>query len=438
MKNTNLEALALWANGRLIGSGTVKGVQVDSRRVSEGDLFVCLVGDRVDGHDFANIAIQKGARALLVDHQLDVSIPQIIVKDTLTGLAAMAKGYRNTLEAYFIAITGSNGKTSTKDILNSILSLVGPTVVTFKNQNTEIGTYLNIFRMDSTHKYGVFEMGLDKPGEVKTMNDFLESDACMIMSLAPTHIINFDNIEHIASEKFAIIDGVKDKSKVFYQGDYELYRAMDKGYHTFGSNSSSETVFTDVVSSNEGITFKVNGDAYSCNLLGEHQASNCAGIIALMQAIGIDDAIIREGLMNVSLTALRTELVYKHNALVILDAYKSNPDSTRFALKLLKDYDYEGKRIAVLSDMRELGHDSLQYHIDTLNETVKNQLDTIYLFGPEFEKAYEHFNSGTTVMKHFSNFEDLYVSVQELFNNHDLILIKGSRYYALERLMEEV
>lgn len=437
MKNVKLEDLAKWAGGQFVGTALVNGVQVDSRLVGEGDLFVCLVGERVDGHDFAQLAASKGASALLVDHLLDIPLPQIVVEDTLKGLSRMAKGYRNTLNAYFIAVTGSNGKTSTKDILNSILSLVGSTVVTYKNQNTEIGTYLNVFRMDESHQYGVFEMGLDKPGEVKTMNDFLESDACLIMSLAPTHIVNFDNIEHIAAEKFAIIDGVKDKTKVFYQGDYDLYRKLDKGYHTFGVSKDLETVFSDVMSRNDGITFKVNGIEYACNLLGEHQASNCAGIIALMKALNIDDAIIRQGLLNVRLTALRTELVEKEKALVILDAYKSNPDSTRFALKLLKKYDYEGKRIAVLSDMRELGSDSLQYHVDTLHEAIENNLDSVYLYGPEFEMALKQVDQTKIDFKHFSDFDSLYKSVQLLFKNHDLILIKGSRYYALERLMEE-
>lgn len=436
MKLTSIETIASWTHGEVKGSASVTGLQVDSRLIQEGDLFVCLVGERVDGHDYAQVAIDKGAKALLVDHYLDLPIPQIRVHDTLEGLRDLAKAYRNTLNAYFIAITGSNGKTSTKDILKSILERVGKTVVTYKNQNTEIGTYLNIFRMDETHEYGVFEMGLDMPGEVKTMNDFLQSDACIITSLAPTHIVNFENIEHIAREKFAIIDGVKDKTKVFYQGDYELYRALDKGYKTFGTSASNNYIVSDVNSNNAGITFKVNGEVYACNLLGEHQASNCAGIIGLMRALNIDDATIREGLLNVSLTALRTELVEKNEALVILDAYKSNPDSTRFALKLLKNYDYEGKRKAVLSDMRELGSDSLNYHIEILEEALRLELDAVYVYGPEFKLALDTVKDPEGIIQHFEDFTLLHQASQELFNHHDIILIKGSRYYALERLME--
>lgn len=428
-----------WTGGKLIGSGTIQGVQVDSRLVGQGDMFVCLVGERVNGHDYVQVALDNGAVALMVDHYLDgYDVPQIIVEDTLQGLRHMAKAYRNTLDAYFIAITGSNGKTSTKDILLSILSQLAPTVVTHKNQNTEIGTYLNIFRMDNNHRYGVFEMGLDKPGEVRLMSKFLEPDACIITSLAPTHIINFDSIDHLAREKFAIIEGVKNPLNVFYQGDYKLYRDMDKGYHTFGSMAHNETVYSDVRSSNDGIEFKINGIDYACNLLGEHQASNCAGIIALTTTMGIDDNVVRQGLLNVALTSLRTELIKKNNSLLIMDAYKSNPDSTRFALKLLKDYVYRGNRVAILSDMRELGDDSLQYHIDTLHEIKKNGIDTAYFLGPLFKEALNTGVLDSKMYKHFDSFETLYEAVQPLFEHQQLILIKGSRYYQLERLVKEV
>ena len=431
-----LKDLALWATGTAHGEASVTGVQVDSRLVSQGDLFVCLVGAHVDGHDYAQKAIDQGAVALLVDHRLDLDVAQIVVSDTLDGLRAIARGYRATLSAYFIAITGSNGKTSTKDILKSVLERVGKTVVTYKNQNTEIGTYLNLFRMDATTKYGVFEMGLDMPGDVKTMNDFLKADACLITSLSPTHIVNFTDIDHLAREKFAITDAIKDRSKIFFQADYEPYQRLNQGYHTFGSIEGVENLYSDVHSSNDGITFKVNGIEYSCNLLGEHQASNCAGVIVLMHSIGIDDGIIREGLNHVELTALRTQRVQKGESLVIMDAYKSNPDSARFALQLLKDYDYDGARVAVLSDMRELGNGSLQYHEDILKQIVALKLDRVYLYGPEFKRALNNIgNQG--IFRHYDSFEALNDDVQKLFEEHQLILIKGSRYFALERLIGE-
>lgn len=438
MKNVSLEKVAAWSHGELVGFGIIDGVQVDSRLVGPGDLFVCLKGERVDGHNYALQAARQGARALMVDHHLShVGIPQIIVDDTLEGLRRLAKGYKESLDVFTIAITGSNGKTSTKDILKSILEQVAPTIVTYKNQNTEIGTYLNVFRMDEETRYGVFEMGLDMPNDVRIMSTFLKPNACIITSLAPTHVVNFENIEHLAAEKFAIIEGVQDKNLVFYQGDYDLYRTMDKGYHTFGSRKTNETIYSNVKSGNDGISFEVNGETYTCNLLGEHQASNCAGVIALMRELAIDDSIVRIGLNKVALTSLRTELVEKRSSLVILDAYKSNPDSTRFALHLLKDYNYDGRRIAVLSDMRELGPNSLEYHIDTLRVIADLNIDMTYFYGPEFKIALETGVLDASKYRHFVTFESLYEDVQSLFNEHQLILIKGSRYFALERLMEE-
>lgn len=438
MKDFNLEQVTTWVHGTLHGQGFIQGVQVDNRKIHKGDLFVCLRGERVDGHMFAQSAVDAGAKALLVDHLLEIDVPQILVKDTLEGLRLFGRKYRNSLNATFIGITGSNGKTSTKDILFSILSRAGKTIATHSNQNTEIGTYLNLFRMDKDTKYGIFELGLDVPDDVRLMTSILKPDAAIVTSLAPTHIINFRDEAHIAEEKFAIFAAVVNDDFKFYQGDFELYRKLDKGYHTFGFNDNNEFVVSDVISANHGIEFKVNGKTYECNLLGSHQASNCAGVIALCQKLGIEDVDICEGMSHVALTSLRTELVNKGEALVLLDAYKSNPISAKYAIELLKNYDYSGKRIAVLSDMVELGDDSIMLHKEVLEALKHYDIDHTYLYGPEFKEALKSNIIDLSRVTHCDTFEELYDQVQELFKSHQMILIKGSRSYSLERLMKEV
>lgn len=434
MKNLSSSVIASWLGTSVDVDVSLDGVKVDSRFVEKNDLFVCLLGERVDGHAYARLALEKGAACLLVDRHLDLDVPQIIVEDTLEALRVIAREYRKTLNAFFIGITGSNGKTSTKDILHAILP---NSVATYKNQNTEIGTYLNLFRMDSMTEYGILEFGLDYEGDVALMSSIVEPDAALVMSLAPAHMANFNSIEHIASEKFMIFDSLTNDELGFYQGDFSLYRALASTQHSFGFDDSNEYVVSDVVLNNVGIDFKVNGVSYASNLLGKHQASNCAGVIALMEKMNIDDALIRHGLMNVGLTELRTEIVEVGKSLVLLDAYKSNASSTKYALDILVNYDFDGDKIAVLSDMVEMGEESLNVHLDVLNELARLDIKHVYTLGYEFNDALGESDLDASKLTNFDSFEALDAFVQSLFDTKQMILIKGSRSHALECLIRK-
>ncbi len=430
----NISTLAQWGNGEYNRDTQVTGVKVDQRLIESGDLFVCLRGERVDGHSFAATAVEMGAQALLVDHYLDLDVPQIKVNDTLEAFHQMGKAYRNHLDVFIVGITGSNGKTSTKDIINTILD---DSIATHMNQNTEIGTLLNIFKMDETTKYGIFEIGLIHQGDVRLISSILEPDAAIVTSLAPAHLADFDSIEHIAQEKFEIFNYTKNKDLCFYQSDFPLYKQIATAQHTFGFNLDNEYVASDVALNNDGITFKVNGEAYACNLLGEHQASNCAGVIGLMLAMGISKEQIKERLTQVNLTSLRTEIVEYDNALLLLDAYKSNVASLMYALDILSSYDYKGDRIAFLSDMVELGDMSQEEHIKVLNQIDKLGLKHVYTLGPEFKQAQSKSNLDISQFSNTEDFTEFKQQFKQAAQEKDMILIKGSRSYALERLIKE-
>ena len=434
MKNYNVREFSNCLNQSIEFDCHISGIKVDSRLIKPNDMLVCLKGDRVDGHEFAQKAKELGAVCLLVDHKLDVDLPQIVVEDTLTAMSKMAVYYRKSLKATFIGITGSNGKTSTKDILHAILP---NSLATFKNQNTEIGVYLNLFRMDSSHEYGILEFGLDYENDVNLMASIVKPEAGIITSLAPAHMSNFRSIEHIAEQKFMLFNHVKNLDLSFYQGDFELYRNLSSGQKSFGFGPKNDLIVSDVRLHNEGIEFKVNGKLYESNLLGEHQASNCAGVIALCNAMNIPDELIRKGLKNVGLTGLRTEIIEVKNALVLLDAYKSNPSSCKYALDILEHYDYKGERVAVLSDMVELGSESLKSHIEILDEISKLNIKHVYTLGPEFKKAINKSTLNKELFTNDLNFEDYKNTVSPLFESEVMVLIKGSRFYALERLLEE-
>ena len=434
MINVNTLQLAQWAKGKCTDEIIVHGVKVDTRMVRKGDLFVCLKGERVDGHDFAQRAIEAGASCLVVDRFLDLDIPQIIVKDTLEALKMMAIEYKDSLNVFIIGITGSNGKTSTKDMLHAILK---NSIATYKNQNTEIGTYLNIFRMNEATEYGIFELGLDLVGDVEQLSEILRPDAALVMSLAPAHMMNFNDVSHIAQEKFTIFNHVQNNDLCFYQGDFKEYRNIAKGQHSFGFNEGNEYVVSDVTMSNDGISFKVNGSVYKTNLLGTHQASNAAGVIALLKSLNMSDALINEGLGHVGLTELRTEIVNHDQAVILLDAYKANPSSTKYAFEILMSYDHQGDKIAFLSDMVELGDISYHAHLEVLNEASKLGLKHVYTLGTEFVNAFSDSDLKDSEYTNTKDFEEFKTMFDDACRSDQMILVKGSRSYALERLLEK-
>ncbi|CAM3584232.1 UDP-N-acetylmuramoyl-tripeptide--D-alanyl-D-alanine ligase [Erysipelothrix urinaevulpis] len=433
MRKTSLDIIANWAQGKAILETSITGVAVDSRLVKKDDLFVCLVGEKVDGHLFAETAISNGASALLVNHQMDLDFPQIVVDDTLIALNKIATSYRNTLDLFVIGITGSNGKTSTKDMLHSILSLKGKTWATHSNQNTEIGTYLNLFNLDDSYDYGVFEFGLDKPGEVSNMVNLMKADGALLTSLAPAHMVNFKDIDHIADEKVKIFDSIQNPNLAYYQGDFDHYKSrIGRKFKSYGFDESNDFIVKDIKLGNFGVEFSVNNEFYSTNLMGSHQASNAAGVIALCLAMGIDEETIKEGLNNVELTGLRTEILQHKNSTLILDAYKSNPSSTLYALELMDAYTFEGPRYCVLSEMVELGFESDAAHRQVLDALKQSKVTKVYTLGDEFKKLSNFYD-----IEVFDDFESLDHQVQCLFEEKALILIKGSRSYALERLVRK-
>ncbi len=420
----------------VIGNADVWGVNVDTRFVQEGDLFVCLIGAKVDGHTFAQEALDKGAKALLVSKRLDINAPQILVPDTLKAFYEFAKIYRKKLNLEAIAITGSNGKTSTKDMLLSVLTHVAPTIATFKNQNTEIGSCITLFKCDNSTRYGIFEMGLDEPGEIKAMTKLISPTAAILTGLDQAHMDNFeDDYAVLGKEKFSIFDTITDKTKCFYQGDVAIFNELAQGERTFGFNDTNEYAISGVVVSKEETQFKVKDRTYATNLLGVHQASNAAGVVALLRNLGINDRTINEGLKDVVLTEMRTEIYPHHKALILFDAYKSSPKSLDAILDLFGAYETDMPRTAVLADMYMLGKGTEKHHENALKKALSMDIKDIYLLGEEFEKASQKFND--TRLHIYRDKEALKNDIQPLYEASNFILFKGSRFYELEDLLKE-
>ncbi|HZJ87276.1 MAG TPA: UDP-N-acetylmuramoyl-tripeptide--D-alanyl-D-alanine ligase, partial [Erysipelothrix sp.] len=393
MNNLNTIDIAQALGAESLGNTKVTGINVDTRFVKEGDLFVCLIGQKVDGHTFAQEALDKGAKALLVSRKLEIDAPQILVGDTLQAFYDFAAYYRKQLDMEVIAITGSNGKTSTKDMFLSVLEKVSPTIATFKNQNTMIGSCLTLFRCDSSTRFGIFEVGLDAPGEIEEMVSLIKPTYAVLTGLDQAHMDNFeDDYKVLGKEKFSIFKPIEDKTHCFYQGDVEIFNELADGERTFGFNENNEYNIIDVIVDEDKTHFKVKDRTYSTNLLGKHQASNAAGVIALLRNLGINDRVINEGLSDVKLTEMRTEIYQHQNSLILFDAYKSSPKSLEAILDLFNDYKTNKTRYAVLSDMYMLGEGTEKQHQNALKKALSLNIEGIYLLGDEFKKAKVYFD----------------------------------------------
>lgn len=435
MKDLRLNKLAELFDQSFENDPLIQGVSVDSRLVEEGDLFVCLPGERVDGHDFAEEALRKGAQALLVERKLDLDVPQIQASDSEKALIDLAKWYRNQMtETQFIAITGSNGKTSTKDILSAVLSQNYKSYATYKNQNTQIGTSLNLFSMDGDEDFGVFEMGLDESGDIERMREMVKPDYVVLTSLSPAHIVNFSSVEEIAREKMLIAEGLP-SNRVFFQGDFDLYFDGLPSCVSYGQKSRNQHQFTDVQIYKEKTSFRLDGKSYSTNLVGAHQASNASAAILILRDLGLSEEEIEKGLMKVSLTEMRMQKIRYGEMEVLFDAYKSNLDSLKYALDYFSLYAKGERQVAILSEMVELGDLEKKSHLKSVEYLEELPFEKVYLIGEAFENIRDQLDAAKYEI--VDSIEALQTITQNLAKENVFLFVKGSRSYALERIFKE-
>ena len=440
MDKLPLDLIASWTDGTVEGAAFVDGVQVDSRLIERGDLFVCLIGDKVNGHFFIEQAKENGAHAVLVSEPGNYPLPSILVEDTLEAMTHMAKSYRETLNACFIGVTGSNGKTSVKDALLAVCERVGATIATKENMNTEIGAMLNLFRMQQDTRFGIFEMGLDIRNDIQILSDLIQPHAGIVTSLAPAHLMNFDSVEEIAYEKMALLRGLKDESLGFYQGDFEPYVDLADGkYTSFGFEMSNDIVVESVDVQKDGVDFDIAGTTWHTNMLGRHQASNAAGVIACLRRLDIDDDIISEGLKHVALTQFRNQIIEYRDATILMDAYKSNPDSLYYALDVFSKLDAQRPKVVVLSEMVEMGAESERYHREVLERVLALEgLSALYVIGEGFTNLINNNEKNHAKVQTFDTIESLTNAVHQVLETPVVIMLKGARSYALERVLKGV
>lgn len=448
-----LRTVADWlqADGQNIGEVMVHGVSIDSRTVKEGDLFIPFRGEQVNGHRFVQNAMELGAVASLWlkdEPNPPEDIPLLFVEDAEVALQEMARAYRSELNCKVIGITGSNGKTSTKDLVASVLSPYFNVKKTEGNFNNELGLPLTILSLEKDTDYAVLEMGMSGFGEISFLSTLAKPDFAIITNIGEAHMQDLGSREGIAKAKFEIIDGLHADGKLLFDGDESLLQPLvnqtkELNSYSFGYGENNDLALQSVHSTDAGSEFTVQGllnDTFSIPVYGAHQVKNTLAAILIAKEAGVSADQIRQALQSASLTAMRMQpIVGKNGALFINDAYNAAPTSMHAALSFLKETGLRKEKWVVLGDMLELGEDEKAYHEALSKDLLQMDLAGILLYGPRMKWLYDVLEK-EIVNEYLFWAENDKSQIEQLLDQHtgakSVVLLKGSRGMALEQVLE--
>ncbi len=409
----------------------VTGFSTDTRTIKKGDIFIALTGKNFDGHDFISVAIKKGASAVICSKKPNLNIMILLVENTLKAYQDLASLYRSKLDIPVIAITGSNGKTTTKNMLATILSSKYKVYYSEKNYNNEIGLPHSIFSIDETHEVALLEMGMNHQGEISTLSKIAKPDIAIITNIGTAHIGFLGSKDNIFKAKLEITDGLKKNGTLIVNSDDEYLSTLTNAIQ-IGTNNLSE-----INSQKQPSTFTMDNINFTLPTFGKHNINNAVLAIHCANILGVSLSECSKALKNYVVSPMRTEVAHVKGISIIKDYYNSSPESARVALEVLSNYNSHGKKIAILGQTHELGEFSSHEH-KTIAETCKlKNLDKVFFIG----KNHQNFKEGFGKSEVFGA-EQRTLLTASLFNyvsrlnSGDVILIKGSRAVKMEEFYE--
>ena len=453
MKRT-LKEIANWLtiDCEEFGDAVITGVSIDTRTISPGDLFIPFRGEALNGHKFVEQAFEKGASAsfwLKDEPNPPKNRPLLFVEDAELALQQMARMYRQTHKAKFIGITGSNGKTSSKDIVTSMLSPFYKVQKTMGNFNNQLGLPITILNLDEDTEIAVLEMGMSGFGEIEFLTKLATPHFAVITNIGEAHMQDLGSREGIAKAKFEIVQGLMGEGQLFYDGDEPLLidlvnQHTDLHALSFGFNSNNALVAASIETTEKGSQFivsgQLNGELF-IPILGKHQVKNTLSAMLVGKALGLDEKQIRQGLAQATLTDMRMQLVpTESGVLFINDAYNAAPTSMMAAISFLQSTNLRSDKWLVLGDMLELGKNEKQFHEQIAQVIDESKTSKVLLFGPRMKWLYEKLKD-RFLPSHLIYIDDDYGKIVEEIRLHGsvdtVILLKGSRGMKLETILKE-
>lgn len=442
MKDLSLSTVAQMMQADFCGADApYQGICIDTRNLKPGDLFIALAGQHVDGHDYINMAEKRGAAGLVVSRPIASHIATLLVPDTLQALALFAKAMRARFPIPMVAITGSSGKTTIKEMLYSILSLKGPTLATTDNLNNEIGVPLTLSRLNPEHWAAVIEMGARREGDIAYLMSLVNPTVALISNASMAHVEIFGSTQNIAAAKGEIYKNLRPSGTAILNVDEahaDLWRNMmnkPAKIIKFGLKNKADVYADNIVLDKHGsfCDLHIDGRAVALTLQtpGEHSLYNALAAAASAYALGVSLETIQQGLQLFS--AVSGRLQFKRGRLescIIDDTYNANPASMQAALAVLAKQ--PGFRIFVMGDMLELGDQALDYHQIIGLAAKKYGIDKLYGFGKMTRAAVAAFGEGA------SFFTDQNSLIEKLFlemPREATLLVKGSRGMQMENIV---
>lgn len=436
----------------------VLAFSTDSRTIKAGHVFIGLRGPNFDSNTFIEDVKNKGAIAVIVDTPSPIDIPQFVVEDTLIAYGKLAAKVASTVNAKTIAITGSVGKTSVKEMCAAILSLKGNVLATNGNFNNEIGVPHTLMRLEPNHEYAVIELGANHIGEIAYTTELTQPDVAILNNVAEAHLEGFGSIQGVVQAKGEIFNGLNDDGIAIVNGDSEYkeywltrlnekFHANSKHILQFGLSAELDSISGSVTASDISLnklgcatfTLHIDADSISIELAlpGKHNVNNALAAASACYSVGASLQDIKLGLSKMASVKGRVNLhQVSDNLLVIDDTYNANVQSVKAAIDLLSSY--EGKNILVLGDMAELGTDARRYHKEVGEYALTKDVDVLMSIGELSQSASSVMNKKG---EHFSSQADVITKLEQLISNTECaisILVKGSRSAKMEQIVEQI
>jgi len=439
-----LNEFVRYSQGELVGENRAfSSVSTDTRTLRRGALFVALTGPNFDGHDFVAAAAERGAAAALVQRPLGIALPQIVVDDPLAALSAFAREWRRQFDIPVIGVTGSNGKTTTKEIIGAILSQLGPCLITRGNLNNHIGVPLTLLELNATHRFAIIEMGANHEGEIAHLASIAEPAIGIVTNAGAAHLEGFGSLQGVANGKGEMFRSLPANGVAVINADdafaaqWRENRAAEKVL-TFGFEQQADFMAHKVLASSDTNGFKIDFDLVTpagnqpatLGLAGLHNLRNALGAAAVAHAAGASLQQIVSGLAAMRAVAGRLELKPAINgAFLVDDSYNANPSSLKAGLDALRSFG--GARWLVLGDMRELGDSSNELHAEVGRYAKQAGVHRLLAIGPSSHFAVEAFGRGA---QWFADIDALIGEARSTLAPGIAVLIKGSRANRLERV----
>ncbi|PUB14474.1 UDP-N-acetylmuramoyl-tripeptide--D-alanyl-D-alanine ligase [Paenisporosarcina sp. OV554] len=435
----------------------VRGVSINTKTIQPGDLFIPFKGEKVNGHQYVAQAFEKGAAAALWqkdEPNPPQDVPLLFVEDSEKALQQMARAYRNEHQATFIGITGSNGKTSTKDLVAGVLSPYFRVQKTAGNFNNNLGLPITILSLDEDTDFAVLEMGMSGYGEIEFLSTLAKPHFVAITNIGEAHMQDLGSREGIAKAKFEIVAGLQPKGCLFYDGDEPLLRPFIQKMNdeklvpsintiSFGSDPSNAVSVQSIEATENGSEFNVSGlinDQFMIPVLGKHQVKNALVAILIAQKAGLTNEQIKDSLKNVTLTDMRMQVIpAKNGSLFINDAYNAAPTSMKAAITFIRETTIRPEKWLVLGDMLELGDDEQKYHEELAEYITPQDFAGVCLYGPRMKWLYDKLQSlfaDAQVVWSENDYEPIRNTLKSSTSSNSIILVKGSRGMALENVID--